>query len=368
MCEIVYIRSSGIFDDSRATKEIISLSKKLSKIHVLAWDRYGNAEEKNSEIFKEYDNVDFLYFKKLIPNGIGFKNIFKLFSWFNWVEKSLTKFKNIKAVHACDLDTGIPALRYCKKNDCKLIYDIYDYYIDSHHIPSFIEKIVEDKEIEVIDYADTTIICTEERREQISKANPKNVVVIYNAPNITRQENREIVYDYVYCGSLYSKRLINEILEEYEENSDLKFLFAGYGEYASKCRELAKKFSNFIYKESIPYKQVLEFESQSRCISAIYEPSIRNHRLCAPNKFYEALGLGKPIIVCKGTGIDEVVRDLQCGEIIDYSSSSFYKALRKVKETSNIKEVYNSSLEIEKYEKEFRWSLMEEKLSEIYSS
>lgn len=361
MKKIAYLRATGIFDDSRSTKEIMALAEAGHEIFVLSWDRYGNAEEKNNLVFAKFKNIHFYYFPVLIPNGIGLKNILKLFKWFKWLRKTLNELEDIDVVHSCNLDTGIVALSYCQKNKCKLVYDIFDYYIDSHNIPSILSRLIEKKEINVINYASTTIICTEERREQIAKAKPKAVCVIYNSPDLSNIDLNSLVeYDYVYCGALSSMRLIGEILEEYPNHSHLKFFFAGYGEYADRCKQLASKYKNFTYSEPIPYQKVLEIELKAKCLSAIYEPSIRNHRLCAPNKFYESLGLGKPVIVCRGTGIDKVVSSLKCGQVIDYDSKAFYCAIETI---LHQEETTNAMLF---FEKNYDWKLMKKKICKIY--
>lgn len=361
MKNIVFIRTTGIYDDSRATKEITSLSKSGYHIIILSWDRYGDADEKNRKLFGDLD-VEFNYYNCRIPNGIGLKNICKLLGWFRWVKKSLSCINTIDVIYSCNLDASLPALNYAKRNNIHLIYDIYDYYIDSHSIPYFLVPLVEKKEISVINNADITIICTEERKQQIAKAKPKRIEVIYNAPTfIESDDNKEIEYDYVYCGALCSKRLIKEILDIYEYNSDLKFYFAGYGEFFDKCKELAERYPNFCFSGPISYSEVIDIEQKSRCISAIYEPTIRNHRLCAPNKFYEALCLGIPVIVCKGTGIDVVVEQYKIGTVINYSAEEFYAAIRYYKENNKKTEsqMVSKNLFVENYD----WRLMENKIS-----
>ena len=87
----------------------------------------------------------------------------------------------------------------------------------------------------------------------------------------------------------------------------------------------------------------------------------RNHQLCAPNKFYEALALSKPIIVCKGTGIDNIVQENKIGIVINYSASEFYDAVIWFK--NNLEEAIamgNRGRLL--YEENYRWSIMEQKL------
>lgn len=100
-------------------------------------------------------------------------------------------------------------------------------------------------------------------------------------------------------------------------------------------------------------------------ISAIYDPSIRNHRLCAPNKFYEALALAKPVIVCKGTGIDEIVEKNKIGIVIDYDESDFYAAVRRLIGNNTLRKEMGSRAR-QLYDSEYRWDIMRKKLIDKY--
>jgi glycosyltransferase involved in cell wall biosynthesis len=116
----------------------------------------------------------------------------------------------------------------------------------------------------------------------------------------------------------------------------------------------------------VPYAEVLKVEQQSRVLSAIYEPITRNHRLCAPNKFYEALALGKPLIVCKGTGIDKIVEENNIGCVIEYNVQEFYRVLRELKGNPSLcKGMGERARKL--YEEKYKWSIMQEKLLNCYS-
>lgn len=362
MKKAVFIRTTNIYDDSRATKEIIAITKAGFKVVVLGWDRNGLAQAKCRETFKNYsEQVEFVFYSCLLPNGIGIKNIDKLFNWSKWVKSQLDRIGKIDVVYICNLDAGLGLKNYCLRKNIPFFYDVYDYYIDSHNIPKILSPIVERMECQLINYAHTTVICTEERKEQIKKANPKNLIVIHNSPDIPFSKRQEMEYDYAYCGSLCDRRLIKEILAEYESHESLHFVFAGNDSYRDYVEELATKYEKLDFLGTVPYSKVLEIESRALVISAIYEPSIRNHQLCAPNKFYEALALSKPIIVCKGTGIDNIVQENKIGIVINYSASEFYDAVIWFK--NNLEEAIamgNRGRLL--YEENYRWSIMEQKL------
>ena len=362
---IVFTRSSTIYDDSRATKEITTLLEAGHLITVLGWDRNGSASEKCADLFSVYkDRVKFNFYSG--DTGVGsIQKILGRFSWNRWLKKELSKELKIDVIHACDYDTGAAVRRFAKSKKIKYVYDIYDYYVDAHPIPSILRKIIENDEIRTIDNSEVTIICTEERRVQISKAHPKRVSVIHNSPEVEEYVEYDEKYDYVYCGSLYGGRLIKEVLDMYPENHEYKFIVAGYGEYEKKAKELATVFDEFTYLGSIPYSKVLEVEKISKVISAIYEPSIRNHQLCAPNKFYEALALGKPVIVCRGTGIDKIVEEHNIGIVIDYDANQFYEALCKLcSDDQERSRIGRKSRKI--YEEKYHWRIMKNRLLSVY--
>lgn len=363
--KIVFTRSSTIYDDSRATKEIVAFLENGFIVTVLGWNRNGLAEIKCRELFEDYkESVSFRFYTE----STGTSRIQKIISrrkWNKWLVTELGAITEIDAIHACDYDTGAAVRRYAHKHSIKYVYDIYDYYVDAHPVPNILKKVIEKDEIRTINESEATIICTEERKIQIKKSHPKKVIVIYNSPDVGEYESCEEQYDYVYCGSLYNGRLIKEILDRYPEYEQYRFIIAGYGEYEHQAALLASMYNGFTFLGSIPYSEVLEVEKKSKVISAIYEPTITNHQLCAPNKFYEALALGKPVIVCRGTGIDKIVEQEKIGRVIEYDSESFYSALQTLlfDETTR-KQMGKNARKL--YETNYKWSLMIEQLIDIY--
>lgn len=364
---VIFIRNSNIFDDSRATKEINLLLEMGFNVYVLGWARNTEAKRISEESFSQWKGrIFFKFYSIYLSNGIGMKNIDKLFGWFKWIYNEVKKINDIVFMHICNLDSAIGAYHFCEVKRIPYVYDIYDYYVDSHRIPFCLKIIVEYFETKIINRSATTIICTEERKQQIGKSSPKKLIIVHNSPEINTLYREEVESDYVYCGSLCEGRLIKEILDEYPQNTDLKFKFAGNDVYFEYVKQLSGEYENIEFLGSLRYSEVLKVEAKSRVISAIYEPSIRNHKLCAPNKFYEALALGKPLIVCRGTGIDKIVEKENIGFVINYDSKEFYQALRALKKDEILcREMGDRAREL--YEEKYRWSLMKEKLRQVYS-
>lgn len=368
MSHIVYIRATSIYCQYKTTKEIKTLAEAGHHIRVIGWDRSGEALGRCASIFAPYsDRVSFAFYSPDTECGAWIRNISEIFSWFEFVTESLEKIiDEIDWVHACNLVSGWPAYRVCEKYGRKLVYDIYDYFIYSNTLPPEICSTVEKMEISVINYADTTIICSEERREEIRKASPRKVAVIHNSPDMANiATDLPAIWDYAYCGSFPKDRLLEEILTEYPSHRDLRFVFAGWGYYQALVEECAGAAENFMFQGRIPGSEALKIESRSKVLSAIYRPTKRNHRWCTPNKFYEALALGKPVIVCRGTGIDRIVEENEIGTVIDYDVQEFYQALRDLLSDGERRtEMGIRARSV--YESKYDWAIMKERLIRIY--
>lgn len=369
--KIVFLRSNSINPDSRVEKQVTSLIEFGHTVKVIGWDREKKYNKRHREIMIDNIKIDILTFGIVSSFGNGFKKnlvpliIFqiKLFFWL------LKNHKSYNVIHACDLDTAFIATISSIFTRKKIVYDIFDYYIDSFNVPKILVGIVEKIDIFVINKSDHLIICSEERRAQIKKANPKNISVIHNSPKLfdvnevkkLNQNNLSIVY----VGILSKHRFLEEIAEVIKKNKKYTLNIAGFGFYEEYFKKLDNENDNINFHGKISYEETLKLEASSDVILAIYDPKIRNHYFAAPNKFYESLMLGIPIIMAKNTGMANIIEEFNYGIAIDYNKSSFEKALNRIE---NEKEAFkNTSTKMrEKFMTHYEWNKMKNILEKIY--
>jgi len=370
---VVYLRSTSIFNDSRATKETNTLIKYNFKLLVLGWDRDGFGASKLNSL-SEKNNFEIAYFKIRSNYGDGYKSLGKLILFQLWLLiKMLKNLNSFDLIHCCDFETALPAFVISKLFKKRLIYDIYDYYIHSRPVPKFLKRFIENLEIGIINNADTVIICNENRYEQMSKTKPKNIIVIYNTPEINFSSDSKLfnkqdnIFRIVYVGLLQKGRLLSEIADIVSANSEIELHVGGYGKLSEYFKELSKKHNNIVFYGEMDYNSALLLEAKADVLFATYDPKIINHKYSAPNKFYEAMALKKPIIVSRGTGIDKVVEEENIGIVIDYDAKSFFAAVQYLKNNSG------KCIEMGKngrilYDKKYSWEIMEKKLLSIYKT
>lgn len=367
---VAYLRSTSILNDSRSIKEIQSLLDNNISVNVFCWDRDGflsstdyiKSQEKKAKIMK---------YEKRALFGSGKNNLLNMIRFEIWLYKSLKKnINNFGSIHSCNLDTGIVAKIIAKKYNKLLIYDIYDYYSESHYLPIILKSWAEKQEIKIINFSYTTIICNEWRKNQISKSRPRNLSIIHNSPSIDYKllnQMPNLIKTYskkikiVYVGILQGDRLLVEIANLVKGNSKIEFHVGGFGILADYFKDISKKYNNVYFYGAMNYTDVLKLESECDILFATYNPQIPNHRYSAPNKLYEAMALGKPIIVCKDTGVDEFVETYNLGKAIKYDAKDF---VRTVIYLSIAKTDYSKSKEL--FENQYSWDKMKIELEKIY--
>lgn len=369
---IYYIRSTSIINDSRASKEILTLIKNGYNVNILGWDRDNRITNKKNITLNNYE-IKSNFFKFESSYGESKKTIIGLILFQFWLLFNLIKDnKKYICIHACDFDCGFISNIASIIFDKKLVYDMYDYYTDSRPMPKNVEKIINKLENNIINNSDISIICGEWRKKQIVGTKPKKLIVIHNTPEINDFEKKHIIQSkskkikIVYVGILQEHRLIIEILNKIIENPMYEIHIGGFGKFEKEIEEKSKKYNNVFYYGSLKYNEVLSLEKECDILFATYNPDIKNHKYSAPNKIYEAMALSKPIIVCNNTGIDNIIRKNNIGLTIDYNAEDFLNKLNELCKSKN--EFINMGKRAnELYRKKYNWDEMEKKLIKEYN-
>lgn len=370
MKEICIIRSNAVRPDSRVEKEAWSLSKAGYNIRVLAWDRDSTHAPVDEQINVNGVTIPITRIGFKATFGEGFKNI-KAYMGFQFAMRKWirTHLNQLSVVHACDFDTAFFSYSLCKRKGIKFVFDIFDFLASNPK--TLFQKIIRKAQYRIINKADATIICTEDRRRQIAGSKPKRLVVIHNTPALAELSENSFIKvtsnrpRIVYVGILQDYRLLFEIGDFFINNNDVEFHIGGFGKYEDHFKELAEKSDNIYFYGRIPYEKTLQLESECDIMLSIYDPKIHNHLFAAPNKFYESLMLGKPVIMVNNTGMSEVVKNEGIGAIIDYSYKGFSEGIRALISRKN--EWPQISEKMKKlYMEQFSWNEMENRLIGLY--
>lgn len=128
----------------------------------------------------------------------------------------------------------------------------------------------------------------------------------------------------------YGKQIANlfETCKDYEENVEI--IVAGSGPDLRYIESISKNYKNV--KITGPYdyeKDILDIYSKIDIVYSVYDADDFNVRLAIPNRFYEAVVCGLPIIVAKNTALSWLVKEYGVGFEVSHSDVNELKNLIK---------------------------------------
>jgi glycosyltransferase involved in cell wall biosynthesis len=372
MTRVVFLRSNPIDPDPRLAKSATCLVGAGYQVTALGWDRFGNSPTNEA-----IAGVQIVRLAIRAAYGSGMQNLPALIRWQWGITRWLFRHRQqYEFLHACDFDTVIPALLMKLLFGKKVVYDIYDFYADHlRATPTWIKALIRYVDRRCIGWVDGVILVDDVRREQIAGTSPKHLTVIYNVPGdyviglaASVESLKKPNYSLVYVGLLQVERGLLEILEVVARHPDWSLDLAGFGGDETAIRAKVGKLRNVHWHGRISYQRALELSSTADVLFATYDPAIENHRYASPNKVFEAMMLGKPVVVARNTNVDRLIEQYQCGLVVDYGDiTGLEGALRSLYEDHELRSRLGKNAR-QAYESTYHWTEMETRLLNLYAS
>jgi glycosyltransferase involved in cell wall biosynthesis len=363
--KVTLIRSRAINPNIR--KVARALSKKGHDVKLLLWDRQGTLKNEENAKYRVFS------FNLRAPYD-EFTVLFYLPLW--WMFELVFLLRDdSKIIHACDLDTLMPAILAKWVRRVKISYTIYDLYAANFqgwiakNLVAFIERLA-------IQSTDLLILVNELQYTEVQRTKIKNVVFMYNSPpdcfdgtnGLLRHRSKELdEFKLFYAGSLEESRGLRYMIEAIRNLDNIRLTIAGLGSAKSLIGDLSSRMRKKIhYIGFIPYEKVIEKTMEADILFAFYDTAIPQSKYASPNKLFEAMMCSKPIIVSDGGLMADIVRKVNCGLIVPYGDA---QAIREAIVSLKMNEKLRQELAEngrKAYETQYNWALMEKRLIDNY--
>jgi len=104
----------------------------------------------------------------------------------------------------------------------------------------------------------------------------------------------------------------------------------------------------------------------SDAIALLYDPAMIANRYAAPNKFYEAMMIGRPVITADGIPVADWVREHDCGYVVKYGDTDeLARVLRSMRERRDRWQAKAANAR-KLYESRFTWLAESASLEQAY--
>ena len=367
--KVIMVRSNPINPDVRIEKEAETLASTGYNVTLLGWKRFGIAPK--TEIRSNY-----LINRLNLKAPSGEKVIFYLPLW--WIYELFWLLNSDwDIVHAADFDTYVPALIAARIKRKQIVYDIYDFYADQVVLPALIRELVTKVDIFLMQFADAIIIVDQSRLRQIRRNNENEVKIINNTPKdncflFSKNKNNEKTdnssFKIFFAGVLTFDRDFKTIIQAAKEIGGIEVIVAGFGNFEDQLSKMSSHESCFKYLGTISHNEVIKRTIDADLLFALYNPAVPNNRYASPNKLFESMMCGKPILVSDGTSMAEIVRMENCGIVVPYGDlQAIKKAILSLQNNHGLAICLGKNGR-KAYETKYNWRIMESRLIDLYKN
>ncbi|MBS4072739.1 MAG: glycosyltransferase [Algoriphagus sp.] len=378
MRTIVHLSHTDIRTDSRILKELKALYELDNNLLI----GIGLERSESNVSINQFDYCQIITLKMRTRSFSVFPRFIRLllFTWL-WtaiemhIKMIVTSLKYKPRVLHCHDVYVLPAGFILKLiTGCSLVYDAHELESEKNgtkRIESVIIKLIEGFSWKSIDLFIT--VSDSIHDWYIKKYGINNGIVILNSPVISAcnaiesnylRRKYEIPIEkkiFIYVGMLMPGRGIDLYLDVFQdERVDSHIVFLGYGIYDLEIREMSLSNEKIHLHEPVEHSEVVGIISTADFGLCMIENISLSDYYCLPNKLFEYIFAGLPVIASRNPEIENLVIKYKLGVCCDNSKEDLIRCINNV---STIKVSVNN---LELYE--LGWHAQTSKLVESYKN
>ena len=338
---VLMLLSNGFDPDPRVEAEARALAEAAAHVTVLCWDRDGGlapAEDRGG--------VHVQRFRLPSTHGRGTSQALVVPRvWSTFVGAGCRAAPDV--VHAHDLDTLPAAWRIARRTGAALVFDAHESYPDmlADNVARPLKAACRVLERLLVPRADLLVTVGERLRRHYQAMGARATAVVGNwrdplpggdaAP--LRQALREGMgvteggVFIVFIANLTPERRLEPLLEAVEATPCAWLAVGGRGPGSVVAAEAAARCPRIRWLGPVAAADVPRWTAAADAVYYGFDPANPNARFSAPNKLFEALAAGIPVVTAKFGEIGEIVETTGCGIVVpDYTCDEIQLALREL--------------------------------------
>lgn len=361
-------------NDSRVLKEALSLKRAGYDPFVVALHEPGLPER---ETVHGIDVRRIRLLSRSWPKVLPVQ----LFKYFEWLWRAFLLARTATIVHCNDLPT-LPAgaaTRMLSRKRARVVYDAHEFEInDVANEPQWKIRIKSVMERFWIRHADATMTVSESiANEYASMYGIAKPALVLNCPPLVPPPPDADLFRstlgiargsliFLYQGGLAPGRGIESIIAAFKEMPDDSrvVVFMGYGPLHAMIRDAAATHENIYYHPAVSPDVLPAYTASADIGLCLIENLCLSYNYCLPNKLFEYLMAGLPVLVSDLQELHRFARQYPVGPIVTPDAQAIRNAVMALDDTqiSAYREAVHTARMI------FHWQAQEHELLRVYET
>ena len=292
----------------------------------------------------------------------------------------LLLFSNVDVYHANDLDTLLANYLASKIRRKPLVYDSHEYFTGVPEIQN--RKLVKNTwtKIERWIFPKLNHIFTvnDAIASRYHQQYGKEIRVLRNIPRkkqaynfkskheLNIPEGKNIII--TQGAGINIDRGIEEAVQAMQYLSNVYFIIIGNGDVIPQLKERVLQLeleNSVIFKNKMPYEEMMQYTYHAELGLTLDKNTNTNYKLSLPNKLFDYIHAGIPILASKVVEVEKIVKKYNIGLLIENHEPKHIAQQIQIALNDNLKAKYESNLK--KAAQELSWEHEENKLIELYN-
>lgn len=284
-------------------------------------------------------------------------------SVFTWLIKH-----NPDKIHASDVEGILGVIPYkILTKKVHVFFNIHDNFSLRYSVPNWVRIILAKIEATLGSFADIVLVPDKSRLELLKPWEPDNIIIAPNTPPdpgyYSKTLNKKLR---IFCPGLINWQRGFEILGKLIlSRKDIELIICGSG--PQKVVKYVKSLPGIKYCGYIPQDQSLKIGASCDLVFAYYDPSYKINIYASPNKLFDALAIGRPILINKETLVAKWVEKEKVGFSLPYGDlNALNQLINNLLE--NPQKITKTGYRGRKlYESHYKWSVVKEKIKKSFN-
>ena len=352
--------SNEVVRDPRVLQEARSLARRGHRVRIVGWDRFDrDAREGPVENGVEVALVRTAGILKAARRPVFQNPIF----WRRALKLSLGWPADVWWAH--DLDTLRTGVWLKERTGRPLVFDAHEVFAEmirddySARVVRWAENL-EAKLLRSVDH----VVTVNPSLEAHYKGTGLPVTVVMNCrPDVAPRyaPPTEPAFTVLYVGTFHRQRFVFEIVQAVQETEGVRLKIGGYKALSPDVARACAASERTEFLGPVPADRVMPLTAACHVVCAVLDPSNANNKMGTPNKVYEAMAAGRPILATKGTLSGNLVEATGAGIAIGYNVEAAKWALKKLSGDPATQRAMGEAA-LRAARDEYNWAAQEEKL------